>query len=281
MIPQFLTLILNQIFSMSEIKKIFIAIGILGCVGSTVKAQISPPGLGDAHTAFWSAFGVKRQLDSLGKKQTMSYIAIGRKSNPDNDNLFAKQAIFVINHEVYNSFAPHQQYSYAISYRRQPEYESEAPYEKEKTEQEFRIYGRYAYTFDLGKKLKLKNTIRQEFRKFFDADFHKVEEDFQLRTRIKSQLTYNLSSTNNQKLAISAEALFSVSHLNEPEQHWNSFGYREIRLSAYYMFNIPHTPFTVDIGYMDDLIQGSKSIHKGGVHYLAADLIWNIPYRKL
>jgi hypothetical protein len=31
---------------------------------------------------------------------------------------------------------------------------------------------------------------------------------------------------------------------------------------------------------MDDLIRGSRSIHHGGVHYLAADLIWNIPYKK-
>lgn len=265
---------------MSGIKKVLILLSITECLGSLVKAQISPPGLGDASTAFWSAFGVKRQLDSLGKKQALSYIAIGRKSSPDNDNLFSKQAIFVLNHEVYYSFAPHQQYSYAISYRRQPQYESSAPYNKESTEQEFRIYGRYAYTFDLGRKWKLKNTVRQEFRKFFDADFHQVEEDFQFRTRIKSQITYNVSPVNNQKLALSAEALFSISHLNEPDSQWTAFGYREMRIAAYYMFTIPNSPFTVDIGYMDDLIRDSKSIHKGGVHYLAADLIWNIPYKK-
>lgn len=275
-----LKLIVKQLSMKLSTKKIFTVFLLLGCWGTWVKAQISPPGLGDAKTAFWSAFGVKRQLDSLGKKQALSYIAIGRKSSPENDNLFSKQAIFVLNHEVYNSFAPHQQYSYAISYRRQPQYESEAPYDKENTEQEFRIYGRYAYTFDLGKKLKLKNTVRQEFRKFFDADFHKVEEDFQLRTRIKSQLTYNLSPKNNQKIAISAEALFSISHLNEPQPQWESFGYREMRIAAYYMFNIPNSPFTVDVGYMDDLIRGSNSIHHGGVHYLAADVVWNIPYRK-
>ncbi|MFZ4931095.1 DUF2490 domain-containing protein [Chryseobacterium sp. Mn2064] len=263
-----------------SVKKIFIVFLLLGFTGTLMKAQISAPGLGDANTAFWSAFGVKRQLDSLGKKQALSYIAIGRKSSPDNDNPFSKQAILVLNHEVSHSFAPHQQYSYAISYRRQPKYESEAPYDKENTEQEFRIYGRYSYTFELGKKFKLKNTVRQEFRKFFDAGFHQVEEDFQLRTRIKSQLTYSLSPKNNQKLAISAEALFSISHLNEPYAQWESFGYREMRITAYYMFNIPHSPFTVDVGYMDDLIRGSRSIHHGGVHYVAADLIWNIPYKK-
>ncbi|WP_167510760.1 DUF2490 domain-containing protein [Chryseobacterium sediminis] len=265
---------------MLSIKRFFAGLFLLSCIGSTLKAQISPPGLGDANNAFWGAFGVKRQLDSLGKKQALSYIAIGRKSSPDDHNLFSKQAIIVLNHEVYHSFAPHQQYSYAISYRRQPQYESTVPYDKENTEQEFRIYGRYAYTFDLGKKWKLKNTVRQEFRKFFDAGFHQVEEDFQFRTRIKSQLTYNLSPKNNQKLALSAEALFSISHLNEPDPQWSSFGYREMRIAAYYMFTIPNSPFTVDVGYMDDLIRDSRSIHHGGVHYLAADLIWNIPYRK-
>ncbi|QWT88166.1 DUF2490 domain-containing protein [Chryseobacterium sp. PCH239] len=261
-------------------KKFFAGLFLLGCLGTSIKAQISPPGLGDANNASWGAFGVKRQLDSLGKKQALSYVAIGRKSSPDNHNLFSKQAIIVLNHEVYHSFAPHQQYSYALSYRRQPQYESTAPYDKESTEQEFRIYGRYAYTFDLGRKWKLKSTIRQEFRKFFDADFYQVEEDFQLRTRIKNQLTYNLSPKNNQKLALSAEALFSISHLNEQDSEWSSFGYREMRIAAYYMFTIPNSPFTVDIGYMDDLIRDSRSIHHGGVHYLAADLVWNIPYKK-
>lgn len=275
-----LTLTVKQLSIMLSTKKIFAALFLLGCIGTSLKAQISPPGLGDVNNVFWGAFGIKRQLDSLGKKQALSYVAIGRKSSPDDHNSFSKQAIIVLNHEVYHSFATHQQYSYAISYRRQPQYESTVPYDKENTEQEFRIYGRYAYTFDLGKKWKLKNTVRQEFRKFFDADFHKVEEDFQLRTRIKSQLTYNLSSKNNQKLALSAEALFSISHLNEPNSEWGSFGYREMRIAAYYMFTIPNSPFTVDVGYMDDLIRDSRSIHHGGVHYLAADLIWNIPYKK-
>lgn len=275
-----LKLTIKQLSIMLSIKKLFAGLFLLGFIGSTLQAQISPPGLGDANNAFWGAFGVKRQLDSLGKKQALSYIAIGRKSSPDDHNLFSKQAIIVLNHEVYHSFSPHQQYSYAISYRRQPQYESTTPYDKENTEQEFRIYGRYAYTFDFGKKWKLKNTVRQEFRKFFDADFHQVEEDFQFRTRIKSQLTYNLSPKNNQKLALSAEALFSISHLNEPDPQWGSFGYREMRIAAYYMFTIPNSPFTVDVGYMDDLIRDSRSIHHGGVHYLAADLIWNIPYRK-
>lgn len=266
-------------FYMIRTEKIMIAVFLLIFIGGTVKAQISPPGLGDAHSALWSAFGVRRQLDSSGKKQALSYIALGRKSSPENYNLVEKQAIIVLNHEIYYSFVPNQQYSYAVSYRRQPKYESVSPYEKEDTEQEFRIYGRYAYTFNLGKRWKLKNTFRQEFRKFFDADFRQAEENFQLRTRIKSQLTYSLSKKNNQKLALSAEGLFSTSYLNEPDHRWTRFGYKEMRIGAYYMFSIPHSPFTVDIGYVNDLIRESKSIKKGGVHYLAADIIWNLPFK--
>lgn len=270
----------KKFYIMSSIEKIIIGLFLFCFMGSSLQAQISPPGLGEAKTASWSAFGVKHQLDSLGKKTSLSYIAIGRKSSPDNNNLFSKQAILVINHEVYHSFAPHQQYSYALSYRRQPVYEKESPYEKEGTEQEFRVYGRYAYTFNFGKKWKLKSTIRQEFRKFFDPGFHNTEEIFQLRTRLKNQLTYTLSSKNNQKLALSTEFLFSASYLNDPSPKWTPFGYKEMRIAVYYMFCIPKSPFSVDIGYMNDLIQDSHSITKGGVHYLAADLIWNLPYKK-
>ncbi|WP_051891378.1 DUF2490 domain-containing protein [Chryseobacterium sp. JM1] len=276
MTEQILNIRFNRFYRMLRTGKIIIGIFLLSLCGS-LHAQISPPGLGDANTAFWLAFGARRQLDSLGKKQALSYIALGRKSSPDNYNLVSKQAIIVLNHEVYHSFAPNQQYSYAVSYRRQPKYESSEPYEKEVTEQEFRIYGRYAYTFKLGKRWKLKNTVRQEFRKFFDAGFREVEENFQLRTRIKSQLTYNLSQKNNQKLALSAEGLFSTSYLNEPEQKWTPFGYREMRIGVYYMFSIHHSPFSVDIGYVNDLIRGSRSVKKGGVHYLAVDVIWNLP----
>lgn len=278
-VRQILKILFKKFCMKFRINTIIAGIFLLSLMSSSLHGQISPPGLGEANTAFWSAFGVRRQLDSLGNKQALSYIALGRKSSPDHYNPVSKQAIIVLNHEVYHSFVPNQQYSYAVSYRRQPKYESSAPYEKEATEQEFRIYGRYAYTFRLGKKWKLKNTVRQEFRKFFDADFHKAEENFQLRTRVKSQLTYSLSKKNNQKLALSAESLFSTSYINNPEQKWTPFGYKEMRIGVFYMFSIPKSPFTADIGYVNDLIRGSRSIKQGGVHYLAADLIWNLPFK--
>lgn len=242
-------------------------------------AQISPPGLGKAKTASWSAIGLKRQLDSTGTKEALTYLGLGTKSTPDDSHPFHKQAIFVLNHEVYHKFAKNQQYSYALSYRRQNVYDADAPYHGEGVEQEFRLYGRYAYTFRFGERWKWKNTVRQELRKFFTADFKKAEENFQLRTRLKTQVNLKLSDKNKQELAFSAEGLFAVSKMYEPKDDWSKFAYKESRLALYYMTDIPNTPLHLDVGYMNDLIKGYRQADFG-VHYFAVDLIWNLPYKK-
>ncbi|ULT23942.1 hypothetical protein KUH03_33215 [Sphingobacterium sp. E70] len=86
----------------------------------------------------------------------------------------------MLNHEVYHKFAPNQQYSYALSYRRQNVYDEKAPYHNEGVEQEFRLYGRYAYTFKLSERWKWKNTLRQEFRKFLLQTFTRQKRIFSL-----------------------------------------------------------------------------------------------------
>lgn len=257
---------------------LFPIIILLGIQINTVYGQVSPPGLGKAKTASWSVLGLRRKLDSAGTKEALTYIGLGTKSTPDDSNPFHKQAIWVLNHEVYHKFAPNQQYSYALSYRRQNVYDEKAPYHNEGVEQEFRLYGRYAYTLKLAERWKWKNTLRQEFRKFFTADFRKAEENFQFRTRLKSQLNFKISDKNKQELALSAEGLFAISKLNEPDA-WSSFGYKETRLGFYYMTDIPKTPLRLDVGYMNDLIKGYDQVDFG-VHYLAVDLIWNLPYHK-
>ncbi|MEO4006530.1 hypothetical protein [Flavobacterium sp. CAU 1735] len=243
----------------------------------TIQAQLSPPGLGKTKTAFWSAVGVKRKLDSVGKKESMTYIGLGRKSNPDHSGLLENQAILVLNHEIYRNFAPNQQYSYAVSYRRQDNYETKAPYRFEDVEQEFRIYGRYVYTLHLSDQWQWKNTARQEFRKFYTADFNKAAENFQFRSRLKTQLAYNFPTKTKQALTLSAEGLFAVSRYNGDDKKWSKFTYKEARLGLYYLLQIPKTPLTVDIGYVNNLIKGYRAA-KSGVHYLAVDLIWTIPY---
>ena len=111
---------------------------------------------------------------------------------------------------------------------------------------------------------------------YFDADFNEVDEHFQLRTRVKSQLTYPISDKNKQSLALSVEGLFATSYMNDVEKHWTKYAYKETRLGLYYMFQIPNSPLTMDIGYVNNLIRNYSEV-KSGVHYVAVDLVWKLP----
>ncbi|SHL70760.1 Protein of unknown function [Chitinophaga jiangningensis] len=236
-------------------------------------AQISPPGLGKANTAFWLALGLRQPLDTAGKITSLTYVGIGRTSNPTRDaDPFHNQAILVLNQEFYHQYRKNREFSYALSYRRQNSYEEAYPYHSADPafEQEFRLYGRYAMSTAIGR-LKWKNTLRQEFRKFFMPDFKTGEENYQFRTRIKSQLSMPLSGANHPKLSGSAELLFSISKEHEPQQ-WTRFGYRETRFTVYYTTHPMHLPFTLDIGYMNDLLGTGHNLTD--VHYLAIDIIW-------
>lgn len=258
---------------MYQLQKLQILFWALLCTTCTW-SQISPPGLGNANTAFWSALGVRQNLDSIGKKQILTYVGFGSKSDIDHYNPFQKQALYVLNSEITVKLPKNQTYSYAISYRRQAEYNPDSPYEKEGIEQEFRVYGRYAYTLPFNR-WKWKNTFRQEFRKFFDTDFKEVSQNLQLRTRLKSQISYQIAKKNKQSIAFSAEALFATSLLNGEDRRWTTFAYKEARFGLFYSTNIPNTPLSMDIGYANNQIRNNKD-KPWGVHYLSLDLVWNI-----
>lgn len=260
-------------------KTIFSLLGSLAFI--IVKAQISPPGLGkETNVGSWSALGIKKQLNEEGTKKSLAYIGVGNTSEPNNDNPFSKNSILILNYEMYRDFAPNHQYTYAVSYSRKNEYSDEAPYNKEGVRQEFKIYARYSYTLKpFNHRWKWKNTLRQEVRKFYDADFNNADETLQLRTRVKAQLTYALSSKNNQKLHFGAEAFFGTGYkISAEPSYWSPFQYKETRYTFFYSFDIPSAALTLDIGYMNNQVRNNPKA-KYGVHYAAIDLIWNLPYR--
>lgn len=237
----------------------------------TGQAQLSPPGLGTTKTAFWSAIGVSQKLDA--KNSSMTYIGLGRISDPEGDsNPIKKQSILVLNQEFYHKFARKWQYSYALSYRRQDKYESEAPYELKSPaiQQEFRLYGRLTYTTKFGT-VKWKNTVRQEARKFFTPDFEEVHNGIQLRTRFKTQANVPLDNDSGNSLIGSAEALFAVN--DDSHTGWDTFGYKESRFCLYYQHAMHSAPITFDIGYMNDLM-GGHGQHLKDANYLAVDIIF-------
>ena len=242
-------------------------------------AQLSPPGLGKAKTASWFAFGIKQSLDSLEHKVSTTYVGLGMKSDPDTNNPFSNTAIFVLNEEISNRYHKNWEYSYALSYRRSNLYEASAPYEElnPAIEQEFRVYGRYSYiTGTQG--FKWKNTIRQEFRKFYTPDFSNTDENFQLRTRLKTQLNVDLGSQNVHHIIVSAEALFAISKDNYPKSEWSEFSYKESRLGLYYSITPQGIPFAFDLGYMHNIIGKSDLVN---VNYIALDVVWKNPFGKL
>lgn len=249
--------------------KIFNLLFLLLASTLNCNAQLSPPGLGTTQTAFWGALGVKQKLDI--KNTSMTYLGIGRISDPEGDSdPFKKQSIIVLNEEIYHKLNTHWQYSYALSYRRQNQYESNAPYELESPsiKQEFRGYGRISYTTGIGV-VKWKSTYRQEIREFYTPDFEIPEDDFQLRSRFKTQATLPLDNDSENSLLGSAEALFSIS--NDNARGWGDYEYKESRFCLYYSY-APHSiPVTFDVGYMNDLI--GHGHHIKDASYLAFDVV--------
>lgn len=237
-------------------------------------SQISSPGLGTANTANWFAFALRQGLDSAGLRQSVTYMGIGSMSDPDHYNPFSKDAIYVINQEFYNKLGKNWQYSVALSYRFQKEYEKTAPYYEtsEGAKQEIRLYGRLSYTIHFNK-LKWVNTLRGDVRTFYTLHFGQWNEPFELRTRLRSQLMVPFSK--QRRIVASAEALFATSQQLVPEKKWSAFSYTESRLCLYYSAYLFDLPLVVDIGYMNNLLGYEKVID---VHYLMMDLIWENPF---
>lgn len=239
-------------------------------------SQITPPGLGKANTANWLAFGMRQKLDTADKWQSVSYIGIGRKSNPDNFDPLFKPAIIVFNQEFYHQFHKNWQYSFALSYRRQDEYADVFPFEHEqyRIKQELRVYGRIAYCWFQSERMKLVTTFRQDIRTFYQPDFTFDNENLQFRSRLRLQLTVNLTKAKNQRLVLSSEQLFSTSN-DLDRGKFSAFGYRESRFSLYYSLSPATIPLTFNIGYMNNLVTDERTYD---VHYLGFDIVLNNPF---
>ncbi len=243
----------------------------------TIMAQISPPGLGKAHTAGWLAIGVRQDLDTIPDKgwQSMTYLGVGRISNPDNYDPVQKPALFVINQEFYHQLPKNWQYSLAVSYRRQHEYEDEFPFIHENPEisHEFRMYGRLFYNLK-SSWIKLTPAFRQEFRKYFSSTTNSTE-NFQLRSRFKLQLAVNLDKKKQHRLTLSSEQLFAISKDKNPAL-WTDFSYKESRFAVYYSFAPENLPLIFNGGYMYNIV---GKTYPYDVHYLAFDIIIENPYQ--
>lgn len=241
-----------------------------------IRAQISSPGLGsDLNVCSWYAIGMREDLDTSANKRLLTYVGFGRESKPIDNNPVERPAIFVLNQEFYQKFKKHWQYSVALSFRRQNEFQEIAPYETADPgfKNEFRLYGRYMFLHRV-KRQKFAAILRQEYRRFYDPHFKSWSEDLQLRTRLKGQYVINLKSDKTHVLTFVAELLFKLSHYQTPDK-WSEFAYDEARLTAFYTFSPPEGTLMYSIGYMDDLTDFKN------ISYITLDIVIKDPFSQL
>lgn len=237
-------------------------------------AQISPPGLGEANYASWFALGLKQDLNAKNSIHSMTYVGVGIKT--EENQYINKPAILVLNQEFYHHLNNKIDLSYAASYRRQKEYENlpNKTNNQFSIQQEFRIYGRFSYTFKVAN-INFKQTARQELRRFVNQDFIDTNEPLQLRTRIKSQIVFNLDNQKRHKISTGAEALFSTSK-NQETKNWSGIKYKEARFTFFYTYNPIKTPLAFSLGYMNNLIQNNTT---HSVHYTSVNIVWKNPFK--
>jgi hypothetical protein len=243
---------------------------------SSAEAQITPPGLGDAQTATWAALGLKQSLDASERRQYASYVGFGATSEHAPFDPSEHPNIFVFNHELFDHFRPHFQYSLGLSYRRQDSFERKGEALREKHVQEARMYGRFSFVLD-HRRLKLVSTFRPELRGFVGLDFGPAQEPAQVRLRFKTQLAVRLDASGEHRVLAAAEALAATSRERRQRARWSALSYRESRFSLFYSVRASRQ-LTVDLGYMNDLLNHDAPLTS--VHYVALDLIWIDPFRR-
>jgi hypothetical protein len=238
-------------------------------------AQLTPPGLGKANTAFWTAFGVRQRLSKSERWESMTYTGFGSISHPSNYNLFEKPAMFVLNQEFYDRFRKDLAYSFALSVRRQHLYLDSPPYEEDDpaARAEFRVYGRFIHTLHFGD-VQLENALRPEIRTFYPRTTG--QEALQFRLRLRTKVQWAMDPAQVHRLIGSAEVLASME--KERGSGFGTFEYREVRFCAYYSFSPENLAWTFDFGYMNNLLGSSQPLVDANV--LAIDVVWKNPFGK-
>jgi hypothetical protein len=258
-------------------QKILVFISFLSYYSSPIFGQITSPGIGKNHLASWLAVGIRQDLDSTGRKESMTYVGFGRSSHPNNYNLFQRPSIFVLNEEFHHRFARNWQYGIALSYRRQNEYNQDSPFTPlhPRVIQEFRFYARASYVYELPR-MKFAFTAREELRNFFSPTFRAMDQNIELRTRIRAQVKVNLDRRKVHKIEFSIEPLFRTQH-RLSTTNWSNFAYTETRFTLFYTLAPKKIPFVFDFGYMNYLVGNAKP---SSTHYIGFDIVWNNPFGK-
>lgn len=245
--------------------------------GSSLYAQISPPGMDDTNAVLWGAAAVSQQI---GKSWMVSaYAGIARESDPDNWSLLRKQAIFVINQQTRYLLSKKWQLAFCSSLRKQKIYLDTEPYSVDdpSLRNELRYYLRLYYRTNTGR-FNLTYSFRPELRNFYDNKWnhwHSSPEELRIRFKVQATLPLNKERSNQMILANEWLSATDEKRNNNGELHWSSYVFTEDRLSMYWR-HVFGTHLIFDLGLMHQL-----KFADGHVQYikqLAFDFIYQNPF---
>ena len=239
---------------------------------STAFAQISPPGLDDTNTSFWSAIGINEKFSD--RWMVSVYGGASRHGNPDNYSLIQKPGMLVLSEETMFQINPKWAIALGISYRKQNRYEEESPYSPADLEvrNEERFYFRFYLREKLGK-LKLTFSFRPELRFYFGDHGHTWSPvDEEVRFRLKGQAAVPLNEANTNQFIVANE-IFTATDYEKSNitDRWTSYAFTEDRIATYFRHSFKRL-VSADIGVMQQIkADGDYIVH------VAFDLILKLP----
>lgn len=249
----------------------------------TSKAQLTPPGLDGAKAVGWVALGVTQTLSAHWT--TTIYAGTSTQSSLANYAFWQKPAISVLNQELAYQFAQHWQVVVGGSLRFQDLYEETPPYEPKQpaVRNEIRAYTRLFFRHTQRTKLSWAHSFRPEYRRFFTPTWQEWPNPFQIRLRLKSQLSYPLNATNTTQFIAANEILTTLDRVRSIASQslsWGPYKLSEDRLSMFIRRVLKKPALTVDAGLMHQFWWDATSQKIRYTTYLSVDFLFRNPLKR-
>src|SRR5699024_767688 len=134
--------------------------------------------------------------------------------------------------------------------------------------QEMRLYGKISYLYKV-LNFDITPTLRQEVIKYYTPDFKDYSESLRIRSRFRIKVGLPLDANNIHRISLYSELVVSVCQ-SGVSNGWGSFNYSDSRFSVYYSWSPLQVPFSIDIGYMYNVV-GKEPEYTG--NYLGIDFV--------
>ena len=196
-----------------------------------------------------------------------------------------KPAISVVNQEVAYQFAKHWQIVLAGSLRFQDLYEEAPPYNPKEpaVRDEIRLYTRLFFRHTQGAKLSWAHSLRPEYRLFLTPNWHTWPDPFQIRLRLKSQLSYPLNAKNTTQFIAANEVLSTLNRIRDASSQslsWGLYNLSEDRLSMFVRRVLKKPAVNVDFGLMHQFWWDESSQKIRYTTYFSLDFLFRNPFKK-